>query len=122
MFVPLDTLRDYITTDDAVERLIHWMSKNDGTIDTRVIASGQATSLGYLTNLMKAITRVATPIASGIHASAAYQSADLRLIPDTDDAVNVMPLTPLPAGLKLAYQDILRRTQQGAYSFPVPID
>jgi UDP-glucose 4-epimerase len=122
MFVPLDTLRDYITADDAAARLLHWISKSNGSVETRVIASGQATSLGYLINLMKDITRVATPIASGVHASAAYQSGDLRLVPDTDDDIGKMPLTPLPAGLKLVYQDILRRTQQGAYSIEVPID
>ncbi len=116
MFVPLDTLRDYITADDAAARLLHWISKSNGSVETRVIASGQATSLGYLINLMKDITRVATPIASGVHASAAYQSGDLRLVPDTDDAIGVMPLTPLPAGLKLVYQDILSRTQRGTHS------
>ena len=113
MFVPLDTLRDYITTDDAAERLMHWIARNSGYVDTRVIASGQATSLGYLINLMKDITRVTTPIASGMHASAAYQSGDLRLVPDTDDAINSMPLTPLPAGIKVVYEDILWRSMYG---------
>jgi len=122
MFVPLDTLRDYIDTDDAAERLLHWISQSNGSVETRVIASGQATSLGYLINLMKDITRVATPIASGMHASAAYQSSDLRLRPDIDSTIAAMPLTSLPAGLKLVYLDILRRTQQGACSFPIPID
>lgn len=113
MFVPLDTLRDYITADDAAERLLHWISQNSGTVETRVIASGQATSLGYLINLMKDITRTATPIASGIHASAAYQSCDLRLVPDADDVIKLMNLTPLPAGIKVVYEDILWRARYG---------
>ena len=112
MFVPLDTLRDYITADDAAERLLHWISRHQRGTQVRVIASGRATSLGYLINLMKDITRVATPIASGIHASAAYQSPDLRLTPDTDAAIKAMPLTPLPAGIKGVYEDILTRHQR----------
>jgi len=111
MFVPLDTLRDYITADDAAERLLHWTSRHRGGTEVRVIASGRATSLGYLIHLMKDITRVATPIASGIHASAAYQSPDLRLTPDTDATIEAMPLTPLPAGLKRVCEDILKRHQ-----------
>ena len=113
MFVPLDTLRDYITADDAAERLLHWISQHQGGTEVRVIASGRATSLGYLINLMKDITRVATPIASGIHASAAYQSPDLRLMPDTDAEIEAMPLTPLPAGIKDVYEDILWRSMYG---------
>ena len=113
MFVPLDTLRDYITADDAAARLLHWISNHNGSAETRVIASGQATSLGYLINLMKDITRVAIPIASGMHASAAYQSGDLRLVPDTDDAIHSMPLTPLPAGIKVVYEDILWKSMYG---------
>ena len=113
MFVPLDTLRDYITADDAAARLLHWMSVNDAPLTIRIIASGQATSLGYLVNLMKDITRTATPIAYGLHASAAYQSADLRLVPDKDRAINDLPLTSLPAGIKSVYEDILWRHQEG---------
>ncbi len=113
MFVPLDTLRDYITADDAAARLLHWISVNDAPVTVRVIASGQATSLGYLVNLMKDITRTATPIAYGLHASAAYQSADLRLIPDQDGTISDLPLTSLPAGIKSVYEDILWRHQEG---------
>ena len=113
MFVPLDTLRDYITADDAAARLLHWMSVNSETVTIRIIASGQATSLGYLVNLMKDITRTATPIAYGLHASAAYQSADLRLVPDKDGTISDLPLTSLPAGIKSVYEDILWRHQEG---------
>ena len=113
MFVPLDTLRDYITDDDAAERLLHWISRHQAGTDVRIIASGRATSLGYLIHMMKDITRVATPIASGIHASAGYQSPDLRLTPDTDADIEAMPLTPLPAGIKNVYEDILWRSMHG---------
>lgn len=50
MFVPLDTLRDYITADDAAVRLLHWISVDNRPFTIRVVASGEATSLGYLIN------------------------------------------------------------------------
>ena len=107
MFVPLDTLRDYITADDAAARLLHWLTMSQEQLEIRVIASGRATSLGYLINLVKDITRTPTPIAYGMHSSAAYQSADLRLLPDADATIETMPLTTLPAGVKDIYADVL---------------
>lgn len=121
MFVPLDTMRDYITADDAAWRLLHWLTTVDAELSIRVIASGQATSLGYLINVMKDITRVATPIAYGMHASAAYQSADLRLLPDTDELIEAMPLTPLPAGVKAVYQDVLWHAMYGRDKAQQPV-
>ena len=113
MFVPLDTLRDYITAADAAARLLHWISVDDAPLSIRVIASGKATNLGYLINLIKSITRTATPVAYGLHASAAYQSADLRLRPDSDPAVEAMSLTSLPAGVKDVYRDVLNHFLAG---------
>lgn len=113
MFVPLDTLRDYITADDAAARLLYWMSVDDAPLTIRVIASGRATSLGYLINLMKDITRTATPVAYGMHASAAHQSHDLRLSPDKDAHIRSLAETSLPTGMKGVYLDIVRRCANG---------
>ena len=118
MFVPLDTMRDYITADDAAQRLLHWLNVDHSQLSIRVIASGQATSLGYLINVMKDITRVATPIAYGIHESAIYQSADLRLLPDTDEVIKALPLTPLATGVKAVYQDVLWHAMYGRDKTP----
>ena len=113
MFVPLDTLRDYITADDAAARLLYWFWVDDAPLTIRVIASGQATSLGHLINLMKHITRTTTPIAYGLHASAAHQSHDLRLSPDKDEQLESLAATPLPAGVKDVYLDVLQRCADG---------
>ena len=113
MFVPLDTMRDYITADDAAARLLHWVSVDNSPLSIRVIASGEATSLGYLISLIRDITRTATPIAYGQHASAAHQSHDLRLSPDKDDQLESMTATPLPAGIKDVYLDVLQRCANG---------
>ncbi len=111
VFVPLDTMREYIFTDDAAKRALHWASRALETQEstTRVVSSGQPETIGHIIALMNDITRVRIPIASGVHDSASAQARDLRLIPDADDAVQEMSLTPLPAGMKQVFLDIRRR-------------
>ncbi len=111
MFVPLDTMRDYIHTDDAAARALHWarMSLHSQQSATRVVASGQSETLSHVIALMNSITRVRIPVASGLHESARVQASDLRLQPDTDQAIQRLPLTPLPVGMKQVFLDIRRR-------------
>lgn len=122
MFVPLDTLRDYIYIDDASRLALHWLNVNPGPQQIRVIASGQPTSLGQLLSLMQDITHSRIPVAYGLHPSAALQAPDLRLVPDFDRDTKGWTSMPLPAGVKMVYQDILGRLQQGTHARLVPID
>ena len=116
MFVPLDTLRDYIYVDDASRVALHWLTTDTSPSGIRVIASGQPTSLGQLISLMQDIAHSRIPVAYGLHPSATLQSPDLRLVPDQDQTTQSWTPMPLPAGMKLVYQDILSRTQQGNHS------
>jgi len=111
MFVPLDTMRDYIHTDDAAARALHWAHMSLATQQSaiRVVASGQSETLSHVIALMNSITRVRIPVASGLHESARVQASDLRLTPDTDRAIDRLPLTPLPVGMKQVFLDIRRR-------------
>jgi len=111
MFVPLDTMRDYIHTDDAAARALHWarMSLATQRSAIRVVASGQPETLSHVIALMNSITRVRIPVASGLHESARVQASDLRLQPDTDRTIQRLPLTPLPVGMKQVFLDIRRR-------------
>lgn len=111
MYVPLDTIRDYIHSDDAAIRALHWvriaLQAQESAV--RVVASGQPQTLGHVIALMRDITRVRIPVAMGVDASASAQSPDLRLIPDHDAVTTALPLTPLPAGMKQVYLDIVQR-------------
>lgn len=111
MFVPLDTMRDYVFTDDAAARALHWahVSLETQQSATRVVASGQPETLGRVISLMHDITRIRVPIASGVHASANAQARDLRLLPDDDETIRRLPITPLPAGMKQVFLDIGQR-------------
>ncbi|HBJ72175.1 MAG TPA: hypothetical protein DDY88_00320 [Actinobacteria bacterium] len=117
MFVSLDTMRDYIFTDDAASICLYWMRKallsNEHTCSMKIIASGQPVSLGYLIHLMQDITRTKVPVAFGSHASSAAQALDLRLRPTGGAEVERFIATPLAAGTKLVYLDIVERYQRG---------
>lgn len=115
MFVPLDTLRDYIHVDDAAVRVLHWAHEgllSDATHPlVRIVASGESASIGRVIALVQGVSRTRIPIASGMHASSAAQAHDLRLEPSHDAATQRLSLTPFPAGIKEVYQDILSRYQ-----------
>lgn len=112
IFVPLDTLRDYIDVDDAAGRALHWVDRaheSQPSSQVRVIASGESVTVARVIALMQDVARVRIPIAYGLMESAGGQAHDLRLTPDTDPAIAHLALTPLPVGMKQVYLDLLAR-------------
>lgn len=115
IFVSLDTLRDYIYVDDAAQRAAFWLDeatvRQPSEAHTTVIASGESVTVGQLIRTMHLVTKRRIPTALGSHASARDQVLDLRLVPTGADALVDLALTPLPAGAKRTYLDILERLQ-----------
>lgn len=115
IFVPLDTLRDYIYVDDAAARILHWaQSREKAHADDpiiKVVASGRPISLGQVINTVEDVLHMRIPVSFGVHTAAAYQARDVRLIPDTDAAIDSLPLTPFPAGVRRVFEDLLSRRQ-----------
>ena len=111
IFVPLDTIRDYIYVDDAARAVldaVHAAAAGDhARTRTHVIASGQGSTVGQVVRTMNLVAKRRVPVALGSHPSAFAQSTDLRLTP-TDPLDATMPL---PAGMKTVFLDILSRVQ-----------
>ena len=118
IFVPLDTLRDYIYVDDAAARILHWsrpessQPNNDPMV--RVVASGQPMGLGHVINTVQDVLHMRIPVSFGTHATASFQAQDIRLIPDTDATIANLPITPFPAGVRRVFEDLLQRRQDPA--------
>ncbi len=112
IFVPLDTIRDYVFADDAAMAVIHAATRarlhQSEQPAIEVIASGQAATVGQLIRTMDQVARRKVPVALGMHPSAAAQAADLRMQPTHKPET----ITPLPAGIKAVYLDILARVQR----------
>lgn len=115
MFVPLETLRDYIDADDAADIALHWLEAESQRFAVRVIASGNPTTLGHIIRLARGISRTQVPIAAGLHPSASVQARDIRLEPDQDSWTSRASLTPLAVGTRRVFEDVLRRFQQGLH-------
>jgi len=117
IFVSLDTMRDYIFSDDAAELALHWARRalqHRTSVYTPIIGSGESTSLGQLLHLVQSVARTKIPVALGAHASASAQALDLRVLVDQDEGTAMLPKTMLPQGVKAVYLDILQRVQQAA--------
>ncbi len=114
MFVPLDTLRDFIYVDDAAALALHWIETPSTETSVRVIASGNPASLGYVIAVTRDVVRRPIPIAQGFHPSARAQAHDLRLAPDRDSTTDSLLQTPLPVGIRAVYLDLLERRVRSA--------
>lgn len=116
IFVPLDTLRDYIYVDDAAQRLLYWSgihhTQDQVNPTIRVIASGQPMSLGHVINTVQDVLHTRIPVSFGSNSAAQAQAPDIRLHPDQDDTIAAMPLMPFPAGVRRVFEDLLQRTQR----------
>lgn len=118
MFVPLDTLRDFIYVDDAAALALHWIDTAGDESRVRVIASGMPTSLGHVIAVTQDVVRRPIPIAHGFHPSAQAQAHDLRLTPDSDAATDSLAHTPLPVGIRTVYLDLLERRSRSDVRTP----
>jgi len=114
IFVPMDTLRDFIFVDDAAAITYHWLTDSSSSSQVKVVATGNPISLGQIVDMVQGVARRRIPIAAGTHPSAAFQASDLRLIPDRDEWTSHAPMMPLPAGIRRTYEDILERHQQAS--------
>lgn len=112
IFVPLGTIRDYLYSDDAARALLQLSNPADSACatSTHVLATGRGTTIGQLIRTMNEVSKRRVPVALGSHASAAAQALDLRLQP----SFPLPQVTTLPAGIKSAHDDILRRVQRAA--------
>lgn len=106
IFVPLDTLRDFVYVQDAAGSIAQLLADPQSPT-IAVIASGEPKSLGTVIHQVQDVLRIKIPIAFGIHESSASQSADLRMIPTLPGA----HATPFPVGVKNVIADLLDRMQ-----------
>jgi UDP-glucose 4-epimerase len=115
IFVPLDTLRDYIYVDDAAARVLHWskpqLESKQPVPQVYVVASGQSMGLGQVISVVQDVLHTRIPVSFGVNTAASAQAQDIRLEPDEDKSIQSIPLMPFPAGVRRVYQDLLTRKQ-----------
>ena len=114
IFVPLDTIRDYIYVDDAALTVLETTELNgqEPGVAYEIIASGRGTTIGQLIRTMNDVAKRKIPVALGTHASASAQSPDLRLVATIAERGR----TALPSGMKAVHDDVLAHVQRAAHT------
>lgn len=112
IYVPLDTMRDYLYVSDAARLVVQGMTRlrtpaevRSGVV-TKVFASHQSVTVGFLVSEFRRVTRRKPRVVYGASSAAAYQARDLRLRsvvwPELDDT----PVVPLPVGIAQLLNDM----------------
>ena len=113
LYVPLDTLRDYVYVDDCAAligdlRLRASRSRaRAGPLSHKNVISGQAVSISALLGYFRTVAKGHPHVMLASSTAAALQAIDLRLASVQWPELDVRDHTPLPAGIHATMADIL---------------
>lgn len=121
LYVPLDTLRDYLYVDDAASLIADLVHRALDEADQRGpihvvknVIRGQAVSISALLGYVRTVTKGTPRVVSAASPSAGFQAVDLRLASVTWPELDRREFTTLPAGLQATMADVLARIQAGS--------
>jgi UDP-glucose 4-epimerase len=118
IYVPLDTMRDYLYAPDCGELVVDALrhprpggGAARGTVVTKILASHQQVTVGRLLAEMRRIFKRSPQVVLGSSPQAALQARDLRLTSRVWPELDRRQLTPLHVGM-LATTEYLRAVQR----------
>ncbi|MGH3556273.1 MAG: NAD-dependent epimerase/dehydratase family protein [Mycobacterium sp.] len=113
VFVPMETLRDYLYVDDAaamartlIENAVH---KQPSTPVLRNISSQRPVSVCTVVRTVQQVAHRTVRIALGTSLSSQYHVRDLRLCTHFPHDFQGVAITPFPVTVKRVYDDVLRQ-------------
>ena len=113
VFVPMETLRDYLDVDDAaamvrtlIENAVH---NQPSTPVLRNISSQRPVSVCTVLRTVQQVAHRTVRIALGTSPSSRYHVRDLRLCTHFPHEFRGVPITPFPVTVKRVYDDALRQ-------------
>ena len=121
LYVPLDTIRDYLFVKDAAAlvagglgRLRSPRSARTGTpVVVKILASGQPTTVAALLGQIRRVTKRPARIVLARSPSARPQSLDLRMTSTVWPELDRRPTTTLGEGIHSVVADLIRRAGRG---------
>lgn len=120
LYVPLDTLRDYIYVDDCAAMIgdfaLRALEEHDRSGPINVVKnliSGQAVSISGLLGYFRTLAKGHPHVRLASSTAAALQAIDLRVESRQWPELDARELTPLPAGIHATMADILSGVQRG---------
>lgn len=107
IYVPLDTLRDYIYVDDCARVILAAMSRvasePAGSVVTKIVGAMDALSIGAIMGEMSRLRRKPVPIVTG-QGDATGQASDLRVRSIVWPELDAFVSTTVPEGLGNIYR------------------
>ena len=116
IFVPLDTIRDYLYVDDAARMTLDTMdfARSSGQLLTvKIIATQRGTTIAALLDELKSLTPARPPIILGSSPLAVFQSRDLRFRSVVMTEVDQAATTPLAVGIARTWSNLFESYLQG---------
>lgn len=120
IFVPLETMRDYIFVRDCAELVLdcvarlHAISAEVGRTEVvKNLASGQAVTISNLLGHIRSLAKGKPNVMLGYSAEASMQGLDLRITSTVWPDLDRRELMSLPAGIKATMADVLAHIQSG---------
>lgn len=109
IYVPLDTIRDYLYVDDCAAMILDALDRVEAGGEspvTKIQASHRPTTVGELIGEVRRLSHRRPPVVLAESPLAALQSRDLRLRSTTLPDIDHRSLTPLGAGIAATAQNI----------------
>ena len=120
IFVPLETMRDYIYVRDCAELVVDCVTRLQSvtaaagrTEAIKNLASGQAVTISNLLGQIRTLAKGQPNVMLGYSAEASMQGLDLRITSTVWPDLDKRQLTSLPAGIKATMDDVLAHIQSG---------
>jgi UDP-glucose 4-epimerase len=120
IFVPLETMRDYIFVRDCAELVLDCVARlrtvtaaAGRTEVVKNLASGQAVTISNLLGHIRTLAKSKPNVMLGYSAEASMQGLDLRITSSVWPDLDRRQLTSLPAGIKATMDDVLTHIQAG---------
>jgi UDP-glucose 4-epimerase len=121
VYVPLDTLRDYLFAADAADAIVRWagrLAREPRRTHIKLFASEQATTIASLITTFRRIARRRVKVIAGLHPVQNQQplSLEFRSVEWTHD--RPLASTTLLAGMERVYRSQLLLHMQGRLPAP----
>lgn len=122
IFVPLDTVRDYIYVDDAAamiaDLLIAGGGGSPGTTLMKIVASSQSISIGGLIGEIRRVLGRPPSVMAIPSGHRRYQGSVLSFRSQVLRSLDRRALTPLPVGIAATADGLRRQLMRSAAPFP----
>jgi UDP-glucose 4-epimerase len=115
LYVPLDTARDYLFVDDCAAMVLAALEHGAATGGqlTKVLASGQATTLASILGVLKQVTKRSPRVVLGGSQLARFQARDLRFRSVAEPELQSHARTTLAAGIACTTESLARLVREG---------